>query len=121
VPPAVSEATNTATDVTALLAMTASLQTEITGLRAQVGTLNSEISLLRNQAGRDVNSTTAMIVAIVLPPLLLFLYMLSDRIAPLLDLKNLLKGRTKDLAPPSPPAASASVSLSLKQRRKRLV
>jgi hypothetical protein len=69
---------------------------ELSALKVQVGELNNEVALLKQSAGRDINSTTAFVVAIGLPPLLLFLYMIADRIGPLLGLKNLLKGRTKD-------------------------
>ena len=66
---------------------------ELSALKVQIGELNNDVALLKQSAGRDINSTTAFLVAIGLPPILLFLYMIADRIGPLLGLKNLLKGR----------------------------
>ena len=68
---------------------------ELSALKVQIGELNNDVALLKQSAGRDINSTTALTVAIGLPPILLFLYMVADRIGPLLKIKSILKGRTR--------------------------
>ncbi len=68
------------------------LTNENTGLKAEITGLKATLDASK-QAGGDINSTTAMIVAILAMPLCLFLYVIAERFPMLRGVKDYLKGK----------------------------
>ena len=75
-------------EIVGLKATVEARDVEIVGLKATVG----DVSAVKSEAGGDVNSTTALIVAIVATPVGIIGYMVANRFGPLRKVKNWVKG-----------------------------
>lgn len=81
-------------EITGLKVKNLQLVSEISGLRLTLGDVEVALRVkLENTAGRDTNSTAALIVAIVAVPFLVISYMIADRFPRLRKLKDFLKGK----------------------------
>ena len=74
------------------------LTNENTGLKAEITGLQANIDASK-QAGGDINSTTAMISAILVLPLCFFLYLIAERFPALRGIKDYLKGKPNGCKP----------------------